>query len=550
MKFSVVIFLCLALLGLRKSRGAGATHLPNARRFIQLPGSYALNSRQYTPLLIRVQQFNVLADGLAGMREDLGGFSRVDRSILDWNSRKDALLHEMLQYNADVITIQECDHFYDFFLPEMSSRGYTGYFAPKPTSACLEVTGNNDGCAMFIKKDRLRVVSCEAKTLALSIAKLSDGGELQEDEKNIKLQNQVALIAVCEFVGWPTKNGADRMSDLNKGYKESSGSANKQADPPPLLIGTAHLKSSKSAVGERYRQKGALQILTDLSRIYNNFARAGRPPAVILTGDFNAISEDSPLPARYAPLTYRALKLHSLGLRSVYNDDLPLSPVKSSSPELYTTWKARRKDGTERVIKRCIDYIFYAPFRVGPPIPRAIGDENNTKSPIIAKSTSQVVISLLLRSAVYAFGATIPIAALFDSGLAAIEKISISLLGILGLGIFELTCTGSIFKPEVQEDKVIESIDSEVLKVDSELQALSAAGKAISTSRGTGKEILKKVKTISKQLQSPTYGRPGMQAVAALDLFSEEEIGPQLMPSSTYPSDHLSIAADLEILWT
>ena len=44
----------------------------------------------------------------------------------------------------------------------------------------------------------------------------------------------------------------------------------------------------------------------------------------------------------YDPLTYRAVKDHPLGLRSVYNEDLPLSLVKPAMKDIYTTWKARK----------------------------------------------------------------------------------------------------------------------------------------------------------------------------------------------------------------
>ena len=36
---------------------------------------------------IRVLQFNMLADGLSGLREDLGDFSRVAKEELAWKSR-------------------------------------------------------------------------------------------------------------------------------------------------------------------------------------------------------------------------------------------------------------------------------------------------------------------------------------------------------------------------------------------------------------------------------------------------------------------------------
>ena len=42
----------------------------------------------------------------------------------------------------------------------------------------------------------------------------------------------------------------------------------------------------------------------------------------------------------------------------------------------------------------------------------------------------------------------------------------------------------------------------------------------------------------------------GIQAVSALDVYySAEDVGEELMPSRKYPSDHLSIAADLQLLW-
>jgi nocturnin len=107
-----------------------------------------------------VLQFNTLADGLAGLRQDLGNFSRVKKEYLDWSYRRDKLLQEVVQYEPDIITLQEVDHYYDFFLPELSSRGYIGFFAQKPTSGCLEVSGNNDGCASFSIRIQFELRDC------------------------------------------------------------------------------------------------------------------------------------------------------------------------------------------------------------------------------------------------------------------------------------------------------------------------------------------------------------------------------------------------------
>ena len=42
---------------------------------------------------------------------------------------------------------------------------------------------------------------------------------------------------------------------------------------------------------------------------------------------------------------------------------------------------------------------------------------------------------------------------------------------------------------------------------------------------------------------------PCVVASAALDVYSESEVGAQLLPSYLYPSDHLAIAADFRISW-
>ena len=110
---------------------------------------------------LRVQQFNVLADGLSGLRADLGGFSRAGADVLSWEHRKWKILNELLVFKPDVITLQECDHYDDFFLPELIKHGYDGTFAPKPSSACLQVSNRSDGCAIFVHTDTLRFASVE-----------------------------------------------------------------------------------------------------------------------------------------------------------------------------------------------------------------------------------------------------------------------------------------------------------------------------------------------------------------------------------------------------
>lgn len=123
--------------------------------------SVSISSKLSIVDTIRILQLNMLADGLSGLRDDLGAFSRISVVDMIWDNRKLALLKEVLQYNPDIITLQECDHFYDWFLPILTEQGYEGIFAPKPASACLEVSDNSDGCAIFVRRSKFQVKSVE-----------------------------------------------------------------------------------------------------------------------------------------------------------------------------------------------------------------------------------------------------------------------------------------------------------------------------------------------------------------------------------------------------
>ena len=68
--------------------------------------------------------------------------------------------------------------------------------------------------------------------------------------------------------------------------------------------------------------------------------------------------------------------------------------------------------------------------------------------------------------------------------------------------------------------------------------------------RGDEDRWFGKIAKVSQSLQPlPQYGRPGFEAAFVLDVFGEDEIGPDRLPSDKYPSDHLSICADLMLLW-
>ena len=319
------------------------------------------NEAVLASIKLRVLQFNMLADGLSGLRADLGGFAGVsrERGEMEWSRRKELLLHELLQYDADILTLQEVDHFYDWLQPAMAERGYTAFFAAKPASPCLEVSSNADGCALFVRSSKIQCRSVQTLTYAVK----SDGKEEDEEGEGgvagvgaktgrestvpLRTQNQVAIIALCEILLPPDSS---------------------TSKPALLLVATTHLKASKSLTGERCRAMEMRQLLETVARTRNAISASenGANIAVLLTGDLNAKPEDS---SDYPALAYSATKSFTpLTMRSIYNDDAPLylqsHGEKSALQEegLYTTWKARVEAGSgiRKESRHCIDYIFYS----------------------------------------------------------------------------------------------------------------------------------------------------------------------------------------------
>jgi len=119
--------------------------------------------------------------------------------------------------------------------------------------------------------------------------------------------------------------------------------------------------------------KEVAQLLTAIDRAVDSLKASGRPPAVILTGDLNA--SPTSCSTGYGALAYETVKAHPFGYRSVLNDDKPVassrsvlggkSPLSNEGKGVWTTWKARNKQGRESVVKHCIDYILYVPPATG-----------------------------------------------------------------------------------------------------------------------------------------------------------------------------------------
>lgn len=74
-------------------------------------------------------------------------FPECSKSSLRWANRRKTLLAQVSAIDADILCLQECDFYDEFWQPELQTRGYLSFYSRKPN-------GKRDGCATFWKADR------------------------------------------------------------------------------------------------------------------------------------------------------------------------------------------------------------------------------------------------------------------------------------------------------------------------------------------------------------------------------------------------------------
>mmetsp|Transcript_67778 Transcript_67778/g.126570 ORF Transcript_67778/g.126570 Transcript_67778/m.126570 type:complete len:367 (-) Transcript_67778:1-1101(-) len=288
-----------------------AKHAPGPSKKLSggvLPPSYDLYPRLWhvadtkgdiDGVPLRVAQFNVLADGLSGDDEKLGGFTEVGSEALMWSFRGKRIVEELFRHGSppDVIAMEEVDHFHDTLAPWLRSLGYEGFFVPKPRSRCK----SPDGCALFCLRGAVE---------ALEVESINYDSPAVEGEGKLQKSNQVALLAKLRIRGKAT-----------------------------VQMAVSHLSAAKTADGESVRLFQAQQLRKAV------VSRSDAPAIICM--DMNAAPHRSKS-ADYDPEAYKFMS--STEFSSAYAIALGAEPN-------YTTWKRR---GVKEA-KHTIDYIFITP---------------------------------------------------------------------------------------------------------------------------------------------------------------------------------------------
>jgi CCR4-NOT transcription complex subunit 6 len=94
------------------------------------------------------------------------------------------LIRNILDLDADILSLQELDDYWTFFRPRLDEHGWGSIYGPRPSLHISSWSGKrkNDGCSIFYRKSKLEVVEVE-------IVNYSDD------------HDRVALIALFKVIG-------------------------------------------------------------------------------------------------------------------------------------------------------------------------------------------------------------------------------------------------------------------------------------------------------------------------------------------------------------
>ena len=300
--------------------------------------------------------YNVLCDKYA--TRQLYGY--CPSWALNWEYRKKAILEEIRQYNADIISLQEVEteQFYQFFLVELKLAGYDGIFSPKSRARTMHHESDRkhvDGCAIFFKTSKFDLVKeqlVEFNQLAISTA------EGHHDMINrVMTKDNIGLAALLQ-----TK---EEVWDSDTPPPENQ-------VRQPLLVATCHVHWDPEFCDVKLIQ--TMMLMSEIKNIIEESQTSLRPGStaadcssipLILCGDLNSLPESgvvdflksgkvSATHGDFKDLGYHDClrKLSSGDSRDHYTHGFKLSQPYSKDVMPFTNYTYD--------FKGIIDYIFYS----------------------------------------------------------------------------------------------------------------------------------------------------------------------------------------------
>lgn len=291
---------------------------------------------------LSVIQYNVLADALSGPD---AGFTSMPPCDLAFGARRAKLLGKIIAEDADVVCLQEVDHYHDAFKPAMDAAGYDGIYREDEWSPCRKLSGGmlRDGVAIFYKREKLQLCGMDLP----GVPRRSK--DVDDDKSLLGKCIDAGKCIVARFRVLPPRE--ETRGPRWEEYQNST---------LEVVVATVHLDSKKDEEGAKKRRNQAFHMMQAVEKMRSNSPTNFFLP-VIVAGDFNAVPSE--------PAVDRVRNGVAGGLRSAYEEINGIHPA-------FTTWKIRSGNYKKGEAKMCIDYIF-VPRECGILSVGALPDEND-----------------------------------------------------------------------------------------------------------------------------------------------------------------------------
>ncbi|KAH9419864.1 CCR4-NOT transcription complex subunit 6-like [Dermatophagoides pteronyssinus] len=238
-----------------------------------------------------VMCYNVLCDKLASRQL----YSYCPSWALSWDFRKNVIMKEIKQYDADIICLQEVEsgQFESFFLPELKISHYYGIFSPKSRAKTMNEQERKrvDGCAIFFKTEKFELVNEHLMEFTFLAAQTADGEGSEEMLNRVMPKDNIGLVALLKT----------RKVEIDVSEKSSEFENMQPFESQPLVVCTAHIhwdpeycdvKLIQTMLMMRELQKFIDQSAT-MFNLSTNTEKQVDPNSIplIICGDFNSLPD-------------------------------------------------------------------------------------------------------------------------------------------------------------------------------------------------------------------------------------------------------------------
>ena len=132
-----------------------------------------------------VVTWNILADCYSK------GQTVSHKAVLRWSYRKQLIRTYLENCHADILLIQEADHFEDFLKNALESMGYTALYLQRPSCS--------DGCVIAFKNTKFYCTRVQE----IHFDKVAE----RSVSRHIKfLKHNVAIVAELSFIDYPQQS--------------------------------------------------------------------------------------------------------------------------------------------------------------------------------------------------------------------------------------------------------------------------------------------------------------------------------------------------------